>query len=58
MSKAAAADLYERVFREVDYTRKEYDMTYAEAVGVLQIVAWQLMKETDDECEEEDDDDE
>ena len=52
MSKAAAGDLYERVFREVDYTRKEYDMTYAEAVGVLVIVAWQLIKESDDEDKE------
>ncbi len=48
MSKAATSDLAERINREVDYCRLEYEMTYAEAVGVLVIVALELLSETGD----------
>ena len=43
MSEAAAADLAERVNREIDYCRMEYEMTLAEAVGVLAVVASELI---------------
>ena len=39
MSSQAASDLTERIHREIDYCRVEYEMTYAEVVGVLVMIA-------------------
>lgn len=43
MSEQASSDLAERVNREIDYCRLEYEMTLAEAVGVLTVVASELI---------------
>ena len=42
--------------RVVDYFREEFEVTYNEAIGVLQALSWQLIQEAaaDDEKEETD----
>jgi len=55
MSEAAAADLAERVNREIDYCRVEYEMTLAEAVGVLTVVAAELIADESSSTGESDD---
>ena len=58
MSKAATDYLADTVDRAVDYARREYEMTYAEAVGVLVMKAHLLMAEAADSDPEGDEDDE
>ena len=45
MSRKAVDDLAARINREIDYCRREFEMTYAEAVGVLQVVTFELLQE-------------
>ncbi len=51
MSSQAASDLTERIHREIDYCRIEYEMTYAEVVGVLTMSAHQMMEEAENDDE-------
>ena len=53
MSTQAVDCLQERINKQIDYCRKEFDMTYAEVVGVLEIVKHDIWNETIEESEED-----
>jgi len=48
----AVYDLMERLRKQIDYIRAEYEMTYAEAVGCLELLKAEIIKEA---LNEEDD---
>lgn len=52
MSKNGIEYLGDEIDRIVDYARKEYDLTYAEIVGVLSMKGWLMMQEADERRDE------
>ena len=52
MSKNGIEYLGDEIDRIVDYARVEYDLTYAEIVGVLSMKGWLMMQEADERREE------
>ncbi len=53
MSRKACLFLQEQIVKAIDYARQEFDMNYAEVVGILHIEAARIT----DECMDEEDDD-
>ena len=49
MSKESVDRFCEAIEKQIQYFAKEYDMTIAEAVGCLEVIKFQLMKEFDDD---------
>lgn len=47
MSKEGVEALGDYIEAKIDYFRKEYDMTYAEVVGVLECIKHAILNEED-----------
>lgn len=45
----------EAIEERIDYFRKEYEMTYAEAVGCLEIIKFDLLSEMKDQDDDSSD---
>lgn len=48
-AKQNVAHLTAELNKLIDRFRSEYEMTYAEVVGTLQVKCWELCKEADEE---------
>lgn len=49
MSKEGVEALSEYIDAKIDYFRKEYEMTYAEVIGVLECTKFNLLNEDEEE---------
>lgn len=45
MSREATQELQDQLTRRIDYCRDEFDMTWAEILGVLEVIKSNLMHE-------------
>jgi len=50
--RPACDNFREEVERVVDYFRREFSLTYSEAVGVLEMVKFDLLQESTDDNQE------
>lgn len=56
---ARAAHAFSRQLKsQIDYFRREYELTYAEAIGVMWLVQWDLAEELASDEDDEDEDQE
>lgn len=46
-------DFTEKIHKAIDYCREEWDMTYSEIIGCLEVVKADILDEMKDESEEE-----
>lgn len=53
MSKQGVEHLTDALQEKIDYFRREYDLTYAETIGVLAILQMSLFAETVEEDDTE-----
>ena len=49
MSKEATAEFCGRVEEVLDYCRQEWDLTYAEAIGCLELIKANLIEESSED---------
>jgi len=49
MSEKYSTRLYETIMKTLDYFRKEYNLTYAEVIGVIEIIKHTVILETYEE---------
>lgn len=54
MSEQACNYLDEQIERAIDYCRQEYQISYAEVIGVLQVKVIQISQEAMDYADDED----
>ena len=54
MSKEAIDRLTEDITDRIDYYRQEYDLTYAETIGILAMIQMDLYTEIKDDAEDGD----
>jgi hypothetical protein len=58
MSKQAVKALADKIYNDIKYCRKEFDLTYVECVGVFTVFVWSIIEEAfERELEEQEMDD-
>lgn len=55
MTAESATKFEIEICRIIDYFRDEFDLTYNEAIGILQTVSWRLNQGAYEEQDEEED---